>query len=145
MKTMYLKSDVLECAKQHCKDRGIKTAEFARECGISESQMQYYFRGTRIPKNSHMEQICFALRIPFDLVEKDSERKTAAKKEKKPNESNGMYSKGNQILDDFMRVSEINNRTLANTMLVIVGWDSIVKRGLMDKSVIEFLEEVARS
>lgn len=72
---MYTKADVIETAKLACKDRGITVAAFARECGINESQMQYYFRGKRTPKDEDIQKICLSLRVPFELVEKDLRRK----------------------------------------------------------------------
>lgn len=140
---MYRKSDVIEVAKIHCKENGKTAASFARECGISESQMQYYFRGGRTPNDEQMEKICFALRLPSNMIEKDAPKKAVkVAKDSKPNTPNGMYRKGNAIVDDFMRHAEITNRSLANTILVMIAWDAIIYRGVQNIDFEPYIKEV---
>lgn len=136
---MLSREQVLEGALLHIKEYGLTKAGFGTICGIPARRMQKIFKGDTIPTDEEIRIIACMARL--GEPELSTPKKAKAKKQ---NVSNGMYLKGNQILDDFMRVSGIDNRTLANTMLVILGWDTLIKLGASHE-VLDFLEEVAKS
>lgn len=136
---MLNREQILEGALLHMADYGLSKAAFGQMCGIEPRRMQKIFKGDAIPNDEEIKTIACMARLGEPQLSTPKKAKT-----KKQNESNGMYLKGNQILDDFMRISGIDNRTLANTMLVIIGWDTLVKLGA-SHDVLDFLEEVAKS
>ena len=112
---MFTKADVIETAKQACQDRGISTATFARECNINESQMQYYFRGKRTPKDEEIQRICLSLRVPLELVEKETK-----KKEKKARaEAAGIRSDARTIVKVYMKAKNYKYETDALSDIVL--------------------------
>ena len=112
---MYSKADIIETAKLDCRDRGLSVASFARECGISESQMQYYFRGKRTPKDADVEKICLVLRVPFELVEHDPKRKEKASKA----EASGIRPEARTIVQVFQKAMGYKYETDALTDIVL--------------------------
>lgn len=112
---MFTKADVIETAKQNCQDRGISAAAFARECNINESQMQYYFRGQRTPKDEEIQRICLSLRVPLELVEKETK-----KKEKKARaEASGIRSDARTIVKVYMKAKNYKYETDALSDIVL--------------------------
>ena len=116
------KEHLLNLARGYCDYNKLTGAAFGRKTGIEVRKMQKILKGDVIMNDDEARKISLTIRAPFE------EKKCKAPSGKK-NLPKGMYLTGDRILNDFMKATGISNKSLANTIMVMVAWDFIIRVG----------------